>query len=184
MMNKMLTKTFKKSLSNHLNINSYQISKIKATILSLPLKGFATSSSTRKINGPFNENNLKGYINYFRKNSHKYASIDPLIINSKKQSNGFSPEYWGLSELEKIEDFPLDESSTYTDEITNNLTTVQDLESFLKKLYLSNVGVEFEYLNNEEEKLWLYQNYENIMSQDISHIELQNAFKGLYPATV
>jgi 2-oxoglutarate dehydrogenase complex dehydrogenase (E1) component-like enzyme len=138
----------------------------------------------RKIQGPYNENNLKGFINYYRKNSHKFSNTDPLGIKNTETSLNFLPEFWGLSELEKIEDFPLDESSTYTNEIINELNTIKDLHEFLKRNYLSSTGVEFEHIENEEEKLWLYENYEKLCKENISNIELQNSFKILYPAVV
>ena len=140
------------------------------------------TSTFRKTQGPYNENNLKGYVNYFRKHSHKFATIDPLGIKNKEIGHHFLPEFWGLSEIDQIDHFPLDESSTFTDDITNKLDTIKDLDDFLRKNYLSSVGVEFEHIDDEEEKLWLYENYEKIMNQNPSNIELQNCFKVLYPA--
>jgi len=180
-MNKFLTQKLKHRIN--FSLLSSQASKHNVNYLSL--KSFSNiSNSTRSVNGPYKENNLKGYINYVRKHSFKYAKLDPLGINDPQKISGFKPEFWGLSELEKIEDFPLDESATYTSDIANNLDTIKDLESFLQKNYLSNVGVDFEHLDNEEEKLWLYENYERLMGGELSNLELQNAFKILYPAMV
>jgi probable 2-oxoglutarate dehydrogenase E1 component DHKTD1 len=130
----------------------------------------------------YKESNLKGYINYFRKNSHKYAKIDPLDFNPRIPKPEFSAETWQLSEIEKIEDYPHDSSTAFTNTLINKNTTVSDLESYLNKLYLSKTGVEFDHINCEEEKKWLYDTYETIMTQDVSDVELVNSFKLLYPA--
>lgn len=63
-------------------------------------------------------------------------------------------------------------------------STVYDLENYLNKIYLNSAGVEFEHLECEEEIEWLYDNFEKIMSQEASNIELVNAFKILYPADI
>lgn len=181
-----MNKLFSQKLKQRMNLNLISGSALKQNFRYLNLKNFSTINNinTRSMNGPYKENNLKGYINYVRKHAFKYANLDPLQINNKEKTSSFLPEFWGLSELEKIEEFPLDESATYTNNIANNLDTIKDLQNFLQKNYLSTVGVEFEHLDNEEEKLWLYENYEILMGKELSNLEMQNAFKILYPAMV
>ena len=84
-----------------------------------------------------NENNLKGYVEYFRNKSHKFSNIDPLNLNSHNLSEDFNISNWGLSEIEKIDEFPLDDY--LKDSNISNLTTISDLEKFLKGIYLNNV---------------------------------------------
>ena len=38
--------------------------------------------------------------------------------------------------------------------------TFMDLKEHLEKCYASNVAVEFDHVRDEDERLWLYQNYE------------------------
>jgi 2-oxoglutarate dehydrogenase complex dehydrogenase (E1) component-like enzyme len=175
-----------KKYSFNLQNQKQKLENLKYTKFQLIKQNFSTNLNfnTRKLQGPYNENNLKGFINYFRKNSHKFANIDPLGMKSTETTFHFLPEFWGLSELEKIEDFPLDESSTYTNEIINELITIKDLHVFLNRNYLSSTGVEFHHIDNEEEKLWLYENYEKLCKENTSNMELQNSFKLLYPAVV
>jgi len=178
-MNKLISQKIKHKYNSFVISNSFTNNIIFQTYF----KCFSIKNP-RNIQGPYKENNLKGYINFVRKNAHKYANLDPLNINTFQKANTLLPHYWGLSEIEKIEDFPLDESATFTKEIAENLNTIQDLEQFLNKNYLSKVSVEFEHIDNEEEKFWLYENYENQMGKEITNLELQNAFKLLYPAMV
>jgi len=178
-MNKLIFKKIKQKTNLHLLSNTFKTNKT----LAFNFRNFSTSK-IRKTQGPYKENNLKAYVNYVRKHSYRFAQIDPLNINNKEKTQSFSPEFWGLSELEKIEEFPMDESATFTNEIVNNLNTIKDLYNFLNKNYLKNVGVEFEQIDDEDEKLWLYENYEYFMEKEVSQMELHNAFKILYPAMV
>lgn len=40
---------------------------------------------------------------------------------------------------------------------------IRDLKPFLESTYMGNVAVEFEHIQNEDERLWLYENYEKAM---------------------
>lgn len=130
------------------------------------------------------ESNLKGYINYFRSNSYKHANIDPLGIapQIQKPTEEFNLDHWGLGQTEKIEEFPLDNTHSFNENLINKNITIMDLEEYLKKLYLKSSGVEFEHVENEEEKGWLYETYENLMTSEENNMELVNLFKVLYPA--
>lgn len=86
----------------------------------------------------FKETNLKGYINYYRKHSYKFASIDPLGIGNKKPSEEFDPEFWELDKLDKVENFPHDTSETFTESV-KNIASIDELESHLKNMYMNNV---------------------------------------------
>ena len=120
------------------------------------------------------ESELKSYINYVRKNAHKFSVLDPLNLNNTKPSNEFNPEYWNISEIDKVENFPVD--YTFGHQI-GNLDTVKDLKEYLTKNYLKSVGVEFEHLDSETEKLWLYENYEKAISKELTKMELVNSLK-------
>lgn len=126
------------------------------------------------------ESELKSFIQYYRKNAHKFSCVNP-IEEKAQEPKEFSPGFWSISDLEKIENFPLDYTFGSTIE---DLDTVHDLKDFLNKVYLQNVGVEFDHLDIEEEKLWLYENYEKAMSKELTNTELLNSFKILLPAEV
>lgn len=112
-------------------------------------------------------------------------SPDDIEVENEKMSSyeeNFQPHAWELGELEKLEEFPIDNSSTFNPTLLDSNTTISDLQKYLNKLYLSSVGVEFEHIESESEKTFLYETYENIMSQSVNNMELVNAFKMLYPA--
>ena len=45
---------------------------------------------------------------------------------------------------------------------------VEDLEKFLKAVYTDKAGVEFEHISNFEEKSWLYNRFEELMSSELT----------------
>ena len=108
--------------------------------------------------------------------------IDPLRIHIKKIPNQFASDYWELSHIDQIDSFPIDKSYNFNTTLLSTNSTVYELEKYLNRLYLEHVGVEFEHIDDEGEKAWLYENYENTMEKETSGIELVNAFKLLYPA--
>lgn len=48
---------------------------------------------------------------------------------------------------------------------------MHDVHEYLKKTYASSVGVEFEHVHSEEERLWLYENYEKAMKEEVTPSE-------------
>jgi probable 2-oxoglutarate dehydrogenase E1 component DHKTD1 len=128
------------------------------------------------------ESNLKGYISNVRKNGHKFATVDPLGISNSKATPDLMSDHWGIAHLEKLESFPLDESHNFNETMLGKNTTIYELENYLNKMYLGKIGVEFDHIECDEEKAWLYENYEKLIESETSNIELINAFKLLYPA--
>jgi 2-oxoglutarate dehydrogenase complex dehydrogenase (E1) component-like enzyme len=45
------------------------------------------------------------------------------------------------------------------------------VEDYLNSVYASNIGVEFEHVHSEEERLWLYENHEQVMHEQLSPSE-------------
>jgi 2-oxoglutarate dehydrogenase complex dehydrogenase (E1) component-like enzyme len=60
--------------------------------------------------------------------------------------------------------------------------TVADLKTHLKKLYTQSVGVEFNHVETEKEKLWLYKNYERLMLEEVNKAEKLTIFSHLLRA--
>ena len=48
------------------------------------------------------------------------------------------------------------------------VATISDLHEYLNNVYTGSVGVEFEHVHNEEERLWLYENHERAMHEQIT----------------
>jgi len=83
-----------------------------------------------------NESVLKSYIQYIRKNSHKHSTVDSLNLNNVPVTEEFSPDFWKLSEEEKVQNYSND--YTFTKNISN-LDTVHEVKEYLFKNYLQNV---------------------------------------------
>jgi 2-oxoglutarate dehydrogenase complex dehydrogenase (E1) component-like enzyme len=46
--------------------------------------------------------------------------------------------------------------------------SVEEVHEYLKEMYCGSVGVEFEHVVNEEERLWCYENYEKAMQEELT----------------
>ena len=86
----------------------------------------------------FKETNLKGYINYIRKHSHKYALTDPLNLKFEKKTDKLNADFWELGQIEKLDEFPIDTSYTFNETLLKQ-ETILDLENHLHSNYLKNV---------------------------------------------
>jgi len=71
-----------------------------------------------------------------------------------------------LNPLENIETYPIDYRVNQF--LLDKVATISDLEDYLKNIYSSSVGVEFEHVHSEDERLWLYENYEKVMHEPLT----------------
>lgn len=71
--------------------------------------------------------------------------------------------------MDSINGFPLD--YRVTSQVKDKCGTMYDVREHLQKNYSSNVTVEFSHVKEESERIWLYENYENIMAEDVSESE-------------
>ena len=55
--------------------------------------------------------------------------------------------------------------------MSDKVATVGDLQEYLTNTYSSSVGVEFEHVHSEKERLWLYENYEKAMLEPVNPSE-------------
>jgi len=116
-------------------------------------------------------NNLQAYIQHFQRNGHLRARLDPLGLRQPLESEhtSFQLEHWQLNELEAITGYPLD--YRVTSRIQEEVHSLRDLQSYLASTYCASVGVEFEHIQSEDERLWLYEQYENAMKEPLTPSE-------------
>lgn len=93
-------------------------------------------------------------------------------MNIAQKDGSFDTEHWQLSDIESIEGFP--EDYRINKEYANHCGTVGELKEHLDHLYSGSVGVEFSHVENEEERLWLYENYEMLMNEKVEKAEKMN----------
>jgi 2-oxoglutarate dehydrogenase E1 component len=77
----------------------------------------------------------------------------------------FELEHWQLSELDSISQYQLDYRSTQT--LTDKVGTCHDLKAYLERTYTSNITAEFEHVKDEDQRNWLYQNYEKCLNEEV-----------------
>ena len=78
-------------------------------------------------------------------------------------------EHWQLSEFESLNAFPLD--YRVTDSLVEKCGALADVQEYLDNMYSKSISVEFEHIQNEDERIWLYENYEKSMHEKISPSE-------------
>jgi 2-oxoglutarate dehydrogenase complex dehydrogenase (E1) component-like enzyme len=86
----------------------------------------------------------------------------------------FELEHWQLSDKDSTSQYPMDYRVT---SVTKDLTTIQDIQNHLKKTYAENITAEFEHVKDEEERIWLYDNYEQFMTG--SEVKAEEKIKAL-----
>lgn len=100
----------------------------------------------------------KEMINAYRKHAHYLANLDPLGLELRKTKNDLklNIETFGLDSSQ------LEENINITDEFVGNWNCkLSELVTKLDKTYTGSIGVEFEQIENVEEKSWLYSQLEN-----------------------
>ena len=86
-----------------------------------------------------------------------------------KETAGFDLDHWQLNELEAITGYPLDYRVPRS--LINKVDTIKEAEEYLNRIYCSSVGVEFEHILDEKERLWLYEHYEEVMHETFTPAE-------------
>lgn len=109
-----------------------------------------------------------------RKYSHQFTDLDPTRLIPRQDPTGFIvPEDFHLKGELDIKKW-VDEKQCY---LISKSNTLEELHQNLKKVYLNTVGIEFDHVTNSEERLWLYNNFERHMTQELSKSEKANILK-------
>ncbi|MED7788898.1 2-oxoglutarate dehydrogenase E1 component [Francisella sp. 19X1-34] len=97
----------------------------------------------------------KSLVKSYRSHGYKSANIDPLGLTTFDRDSGLELSAHGLSDNDLSEQVNLGD-------FTNNKTmTLKEVIEKAKAIYESNVGYEYRYIGNKEEKLWLQDKIEN-----------------------
>ena len=72
-------------------------------------------------------------------------------------------EHWQLSDMESVDSWPLDYRVS---DPLKDCATIFDVKKLLTSTYSDHVTAEFSHVTDEDERLWLYENYELIMSKE------------------
>lgn len=109
--------------------------------------------------------NLYRYINAYHKYGFKLAKLDPLgLTNFDSHVDELDPAVYGLSGT--ASKFNVDNLLFKPD---SSQLDVTEIEAYLKRHYSSNCAIEFDHLQNEEEKLWLAKEFEAVNSKTLEN---------------
>jgi 2-oxoglutarate dehydrogenase complex dehydrogenase (E1) component-like enzyme len=118
-----------------------------------------------KINSHINaQPNLFRFVNSYRQNGFRVANLDPL--NQEKQSvelQALDPKTYGLD----LKDEKLYDTTGIIFNSSNQRMTIKQIEDYLKDTYSSNLTIEFDYIQNEEEKLWISKEFEKLKTLNL-----------------
>jgi 2-oxoglutarate dehydrogenase E1 component len=118
-------------------------------------------------------------IDQYRKVGHYLCDLDPLKIDQPKTLDALNLE---------LKDFAIyDQGQSAC--IENYAFGVQDIKAVdlalrLKNTYGSSIGVEFEHVDNEHERVWLYDQFEKIQSKVFSPSQQQDFLRQIIQVEV
>jgi 2-oxoglutarate dehydrogenase E1 component len=106
-------------------------------------------------------------IGAYRKKGHLVAKTNPIRERKDRHAN-LDLKYFGLSDADLNTDF---EAGKF---VNLGKTSLQNILTFLKKVYTGSVGIEFTYINNPEQLEWMTKAVEFDLQQPFSLDERRN----------
>ncbi len=111
-------------------------------------------------------------IRAYRKRAHLIATTNPIRPRKDRKAN-LELENFGLNSIDLNTSFY---AATY---LGLPVTRLQDILDFLKKVYASNIGLEYTYINDQEVCEWVQENFEALMSEQQSLETSRRILEGL-----
>ncbi|XP_055851943.1 probable 2-oxoglutarate dehydrogenase E1 component DHKTD1 homolog, mitochondrial isoform X2 [Episyrphus balteatus] len=130
------------------------------------LKGFEKGYVSEDILQSRNSQpNVFRWVEAYRKHGHKLASINPVAFKPNSSSfDELTPEYYGLRSDDRITPRGILNVSDI-----ESTTTVGEIQKILNDIYCNaGASVEFAYIENQEEREWLAENFEKLRKQNVS----------------
>lgn len=119
-------------------------------------KNLCKSFEQSNVSNEITTTNLKvlQLINFFRKNGHQDAILDPLGLFINKFDNDFLKlEYYKFTKRDLAQVF-----NTASFGLNKGFLTLKDIYKFLKNTYCNTIGIEYMHILDIEKTLWI-QNY-------------------------
>ncbi|WP_347939344.1 2-oxoglutarate dehydrogenase E1 component [Rickettsia oklahomensis] len=137
--------------------NEYLFNKSTAKII------ISDDTKTELLNNNLSAESLNSFkakemINAYRKHAHYLANLDPLGLEIRKTKNDLklNIETFGFDSGQ------LEENINIRDEFVGTWNCkLSELVTKLDKIYTNSIGIEFEQVENVEEKTWLYNKLEH-----------------------
>ena len=110
------------------------------------------------------EPNLHRFVDAYRKSGHKQAKLDPLNQEENIKLDELDPNTYGRdSQGIKL----YNTSGILFNNLSESSMTIEQIETYLKDIYSNNISFEFDFIQNEEEKLWLTKEFEKLRFVDL-----------------
>lgn len=93
-------------------------------------------------------------IRAYRMRGHLHAQLDPLGIESQKDSEELSPAAFGFSEAD------LDRKIFIDNVLGLEFATIREMTAILQRTYCQTIGIEFMHISDPEQKAWLQERIE------------------------
>ncbi len=106
------------------------------------------------------------FVNSYHKNGHKIAKVDPLQLNeyfNNLKFDEFDPKTYGLN-INDNKQYPI--RGILFNSAKTSMTLIE-INRYLKNVYSDKISIEFDFIDNEEEKLWLVKEFERIRTTDL-----------------
>ncbi|EGG18743.1 oxoglutarate dehydrogenase [Cavenderia fasciculata] len=120
----------------------------------------------------------KLFVNGYRANGHLKANIDPLARMERLTPKSLSASTYGLETADKLT------VKGVLNALDNKDMTVTEIQQYLERVYCGDMTVQFEHIESEDEKLWLYNQFEQLQQQDFTTQEKVNILKQLVKSEV
>ena len=151
---------FDQMLASDISSQEVPNSKVKQAFIDLVGYNISPNISTNistNINSAGSNQNLhlvKELINSYRCFGHRQAKIDPIGLNKLEPTPELLLEFNGLSEADLENDFSL--TSLTSDGLHYaSKTKLKHIITDLQNIYCQNVGIEYMYITNPDERKWL-----------------------------
>lgn len=105
---------------------------------------------------------LYNYIKAYHEYGVRLAKLNPLEAEDVKMPVELNPETYGLRTNSSYST----EGFLFNDQKTMSLT---EIEQYLQSIYSSHMAIEFSFIDNEEEKLWIAREFEKLNGLQISN---------------
>ncbi len=127
-------------------------------------------SSKNKID----QSNLYRFVKAYHQHGHKAAAINPLFTHANVNLAELSPTLYGLNDT--AAEYPTEGILFSASGSHSGRMTLNEIESYLKQCYSSEMSIEFEHLYSEEEKLWLSREFELLQNKQLdSNVKIELA---------
>ncbi|XP_050294186.1 probable 2-oxoglutarate dehydrogenase E1 component DHKTD1 homolog, mitochondrial isoform X2 [Anthonomus grandis grandis] len=109
--------------------------------------------------------NLYRLVTAYRQHGHKLANVDPISLLddiSHNEGTELNIARYGFTDPSEQIDLPAGIVNMPKDKVS-----ISELVEFLSQTYCNYTSIEYQYIENEEEREWLSQEYEHLSTQEL-----------------